>query len=80
MVGHQEVIQRDLFHHLAETLGLGFSAWADQRVLRAVDSGARFQLPGGPSFGPECQSGVLNRIAKGREAKPTRFLADFSLL
>ena len=44
MVGHQEVIQRDLFHHLAETLGLGFSAWADQRVLRAVDSGAGFNF------------------------------------
>ena len=42
LVGDPEVIDRELFHHHAETLGLGFSAWADQRILRAVDSGAGF--------------------------------------
>ena len=49
MAGHLEVVQRDLFHHHAETLALAFRPGPIQQVLRAVAGGALFQLPDGPS-------------------------------
>ena len=51
LVGHLEVIQRDLFHHLPETLAFSLSAWADQRVLRPrlAAHGFNFRMARQPS-------------------------------